>query len=519
MQFKKKIEILKKLLEKLTRNTNITPENILFDKFTDSWENVHSDIVNRGIRPDVARLHKFQNNCQKLEEKIHTIFKSQRITFDINALVEFSSGLQKTYPQHYQEMSAVVVNGNFNLDHMLLGLRLALPSLLQSIEMHKPRSIDAMAYESNQLQKLSHRSDDLLQKTLQLNAPCDVDEMAMENKNKNHELTSAFENIQSMILSTPTIPNAAVRQAENAAIQSKRISLLDDAYHSRVNALLPTKSTKLSNRINNSPQTVETKLFLSPARLHGKESKISKLDPMAMLQSIAKKERKDKDSSNGTFKPKPMNFGQRLAIGSHPPDFSKSNDTTLSVPDFSSTLINQLHDGKLDSVNEQINTSLAYSNDRKVRSILTVDNSNRDINGSPSGRLEPLVTSKLDLSDIKPTKLIDKGLDIEVSYNCCMKIIIDNHCTVHFQLNQSFSLSGVAPLPLEEISTLEEKSSAGVNDIARKISHIDISNIENNQNASNKLVFNLNSMIDENDESLLNMSDQILKDLDDSDLI
>lgn len=38
----------------------------------------------------------------------------------------------------------------------------------------------------------------------------------------------------------------------------------------------------------------------------------------------------------------------------------------------------------------------------------------------------------------------------------------------------------------------------------------DLSNIENNQYASNKGAFNLNNMIDDNDESLLNMSDQIL---------
>lgn len=47
----------------------------------------------------------------------------------------------------------------------------------------------------------------------------------------------------------------------------------------------------------------------------------------------------------------------------------------------------------------------------------------------------------------------------------------------------------------------------------------DLSNIENNQNASNRGAFNLINMIDDNDESLLNMSDQILNDLvlDDSD--
>lgn len=55
---------------------------------------------------------------------------------------------------------------------------------------------------------------------------------------------------------------------------------------------------------------------------------------------------------------------------------------------------------------------------------------------------------------------------------------------------------------------------------ANKHATRDLSNIENNQNASNKGAFNLNNMIDDNDESLLNISDQILNDiaLDDSDL-
>lgn len=69
-------------------------------------------------------------------------------------------------------------------------------------------------------------------------------------------------------------------------------------------------------------------------------------------------------------------------------------------------------------------------------------------------------------------------------------------------------MSGVAPL--------EPKSANAVSDKLGEV--FDNSNIENNQNASNKLAFKLHSMIDENDESLLNMSDQILKDLDDSDL-
>lgn len=45
-----------------------------------------------------------------------------------------------------------------------------------------------------------------------------------------------------------------------------------------------------------------------------------------------------------------------------------------------------------------------------------------------------------------------------------------------------------------------------------------LSNIENNQNASNKCTFNLNNLIDDDVESLLNVSDRILNELNDLDL-
>lgn len=410
-QLKSKTDTLHKLLEKVTANTNIKSENILYDKFTDSWSNVHNEIVERGIEPDVERLIRFQSKCQQLEEKIEVIFKQHTLKFDITALESFAMEMQKLYPQNSHEISKIIENGSINLDHLFKAFNLAIPPMLRSAECYKPRSIEAMAYESNRLQKLSHTTDDLLQKILILSKPFDMEAMECIEK---HNVAVGFENIQSKIFSTPTISHDAIQRAECAALKSKRLALLEDAYQFR--AITTSTLTSTSNRItkplnaifdeSRCNQSGNQKEFLSPAKPLSKEPK-NKLDPMAILQSITKKTKTDKHVTNGTFKPKVMNVGIVYNLF----ESSRMNDTTLSVPDFSSTLVNQSNDIRGNEINviEQINTSLAESAGRtelKMRSLLTTDLDllSHDLNSSPSGRIEPLVASKLSPNDIHLNK-------------------------------------------------------------------------------------------------------------------
>lgn len=423
-QLKPKTEILYKLLQLLMANTNIKVENILEDGFIESWSDVQNDIVDRGILPDVARLTKFQQNCQRIEEKVSAIFKQHTITFNKHALASFSSEIQQQYPQNYHQLTRVIENGHINYDHLLHAFSLALPTMLQLIESYKPPSVDAMAYEAKRLQQISLKTDEVLQRTLQFSASFEMEKNKIESQSVH--VAPQFENIQSMILSTPTISHDAIRRAEGAVMQTKRISLLDDAYQLRPATSMLSVTSKPLNSILEESLRGGQKQFLSPTRLFSRDPK-AKLDPMAMLQSITKKEKKDKHMSSSNFKPKLLNLGHRFGIGNHPCDNSKVNDTTLSVPDFSSTLLNQSNDIKdiLFNVTEQINTSLAKSgnknaNDRKMHSLLagdTLNNSERDINCSPSGRIEALVKTKLNLSDIKPIQLLASNEQNNVCYN------------------------------------------------------------------------------------------------------
>lgn len=418
LQLKSKTDILYQLLVKVLSNTNITPQNILVDKFMDSWSDVHEDIVEKGIKPDIDRLIRFQMNCQKLEEKVSAIFKQQTINFDRDAMASFSSEMQKKCPQNYNRMGKMVENGQINLDNILLALPMVIPPMLELIESYKPRSTDAMAYEAKRLKTLSSKADELLESTLAMGISYDAERMATDYNGVG--VADEFKNIQSMILSTPTISHDAVRRAENAAIQPKRISLLEDAYSLRpASSMLNLPSKPLNSILEDSLCSGQNppKQFLSPSRLPYKETK-SKLDPMAILKSLTKKEKKEKPTVlGGISKARAMNLGLRFGVGQF--DNSKLNDTTLSVPDFSSTLLNNSHDIQL-SVNEQINASLAKStnkntvlneNDGKVRSFRDVDtigHSIHNLNNSPSGRIEPLFKTKLNVSDIKPMELLDK---------------------------------------------------------------------------------------------------------------
>lgn len=399
-QIKTKTETLYKLLVSVIANTSITPQNILSDKFAERWQELHNDIIERGVEPEMQRLMQFQDDCHKLEEKIGAIFEQHTLKFDENALATFSMEMRKLHPQQQQQVSNIVENGRINLDNLLQTFRLALPLIQQSIACYKPRSIEAMTYESNQLQKLSQKSNDLLQRILQINESINV-EQSPAKLGPTYCVAPAFEHIQSMILTTPTISHDIIRRAECAAIQSKRLSLLEDAYQSRPTMLFHNARplNSISEESRNNSQCIDQKRFASPARLANiKESK-SKLDPMAMLSTISKKQKMEKHVASSAFRPRAMNFGLQTGIGGGGGgngllECSRTNDTMLSVPDFSSTLLNQ-------------STSHDQSkNDQKIRSFM--NNSDHDLNSSPSGRLEPLVSLKLQCSGVKPIKELDE---------------------------------------------------------------------------------------------------------------
>lgn len=398
-QIKAKTEKLYKLLENVIANTNITPQNILCDKFAERWEELHNDIMERGVEPDMQRLAQFQDDCHRLEQKIGAIFEQHTLKFDENALATFAMEMRKLHPQQqHQQMSNIVENGRINLDNLLQTFRLALPLIQQSIECYKPRSIEAMTYESNQLQKLSQKSNDLLQRILQINSESIKVEQSPEKSVPMYCAAPAFEHIQSMILTTPTISHDVIRRAECAAIQSKRLSLLEDAYQSRPTMLYHNARplNSISEESRNTSQCVDQKLFASPARLCNNKEAKSKLDPMTMLSTITKKTKVEKHVASSAFRPRAMNFGVQTGGGGGGGllECSRTNDTILSVPDFSSTLLNQ-------------STSHDQSkNDQKIRSFM--NNSDHDLNSSPSGRLEPLVSSKIQCSGVKPIKELDE---------------------------------------------------------------------------------------------------------------
>lgn len=406
-KLKTNTETLEHLLHQVVARTNITPKDILEDEFNSSWQQFQNHIVKRGIEPHVECLIRFQDDCQKLEEKVSAIFKQQTIKFNPNALASFSMEMQKQHPERYPEMARIVENGQINLDSILQALPMAIPSMLQLIETHKPRSAVAMTYESKRLEILSKKADELLQRSAEFVVSSD----SKKPKYQGVHVAPQFETIQSMILSTPTMSHDAIRRAENVGIQPKRIALLEDTIQLRPvsSKLNIAPKPSIQGSIHEEALRSAQKQFVSPGRF-ARDPK-SKLDPMTILKSIKKKEKDKKEQPmekhTPKLKPKLMNFGQRIGLRISEHERSQTNDTALIVPDFSSTLLNNSLDLQF-SLNEQINTSLAKSIKNEY---------DLDLNRSPSSRIEPLVVSKLHSSAIKPKNCIEKESTIKnVSY-------------------------------------------------------------------------------------------------------
>lgn len=397
---KKRTQNLMELLKNLTANTNITPNDILNDNLNEKWEETQQDVIEFGVKPDMQKIVKFQKECDRFEEKICEIFKQQTVIFDVDNLNSFSMRMQQMFPQYADQMSSLVMNGRINMDNMFLAFQLAAPVILQSIEMFKPISAEALLYESQCLGQLQQKLIELLQQATQ---SIELNEAgAIESGEGEIRRTEISENIRSLILSTPTISYDAIKRSEKAGLQPKRISLIENANYLRSDSNIMVKP-----RIGARPLVS----ILEASMAVGQTSSLSlpnasmtknKFDPLKLMQSIKKR---------GRIQPKTnVKAVHRLHFGLM--DETRSNDTVLSVPEFSSTLLEHSTDlqnhsfGRLSTASDEngnandnripvLNSpSMNPGMKRSLRSQFGNENDGYSVNRSPSGCIEPLVASE-----------------------------------------------------------------------------------------------------------------------------
>lgn len=418
-ELKAKTLLLHELIQNAVANTSITAENVLDDELLPCWDDVQSDVLERGIKPAIIHLNSFQKQCEQLEKKINEIFEHQHIKFNSSKLNTFATEMKTLYPQYNSQMAELMKNGQFKMTYVLLAFRLALPAMLRSIETYKMQSLDTLRYESNYMDDLSSKANNILQRGLQLDV--DTNDRNVHDVCDNKPLVRSvdvLENIHTLILSTPPVSYDATKRTEPSTSVAKRISLIEDLGNIRSipmitgSARSTLKSSICSNRREKSNQCAQ-ELFKAPSTLNPNTFTNKKLDPMSVLRKISQRDK--------TRSPKASKYMKQI-------NFSHSNDnTTIRVPDFSSTLI---HDNSRESshnLSDQINISLAgalstptktMANTTKIEnqtSLINITNSHKirtplqqmrqnnksNINLSPSGLLEPLDASiTSDLSGI-----------------------------------------------------------------------------------------------------------------------
>lgn len=405
-------------------NTNITRENILCDEFLDSWTDVQLNIIENAIEPSIMEVHTFQTKCDQLVNHIQTAFNSEKAMFNATDLNAFAVNMQSLEPQYYQHMAQIQSNGQLRMDRLLQAFRLAVPFMMRSVETQKTRSIDVLQYESDYMHNLSLLANNIFQKALQLNIEAEIGHDRYEPIVDPMVRNSMLIDFKSLVLSTPPISYDASKRPAKSAIQTKRISLMDtEPAHMRSIPMLQSLADRSMALNKDADQTlVNRSMFRMPTMPNAPSETVNKrLDPMRLLRAV---NRKPHIGSPKRAKPVLQQFG-------HSASMISTNDTALSVPDFSSTLIgNEAKDTSHHNLSDHINMSMAKALSTPTRATdadcmspiggasrkrrTQLDNMRRsiaaDISLSPSGRVEPLSTTVINRKNVTMDNSFDTTL-------------------------------------------------------------------------------------------------------------
>lgn len=412
-------------------NTNITKENILYDEFLDSWTEVQLDIIENAIEPSIMQVNAFQKKCDQLVSIIQT--DNEKVFFSASDLNAFAVKMQSLEPQYYQQMAQIQANGQLRSDRLLEAFRLAIPHMIRSIESQKIRSMDVLLYESDYMHNLSQLANNIFQKALQLNIEADLGEDKYEPIVDPLVRGSLLIDFKSLLFSTPPVSYNAAKRPGKTSIQTKRISLMDaEPAHMRSIPMLQSL-TERSMAGNKDQSHVNRSVFRVPTMPNApSETANKRLDPMRLLRAV---NRKPHIGSPKRSRPVLQQFDHSASM-----ICSQPNDTALSVPDFSSTLIaNEAKDMSHHNLSDHINMSMAKALStptrtpdidclspiggarRKRRSQL--DNMRRsigtDLSLSPSGRVEPLSTTIINTKSVNMDNTLDDTLKGVTSISAC----------------------------------------------------------------------------------------------------
>lgn len=401
-----KTRLLQEVLDKCVASTSITSENILCDDFLSNWEHVQTDVIVNIIKPSVDRTLSLAKMCDQLVNQIHSSFDSEKVAYTTSDLCAFGVNMQSKQPQYYQQMSEIVTNGQLRMDRLLHAFRLAAPLMLRSIGMQRARSLDVLLYESRYMQELSLLVSSVLQKAFQLSVASETGcaERCMASDSLVRQ--SMVIDLKSLILSTPPVTYDASKRQTKSAIHTKRISLMDAApVQMRSIPMLRPIAEQPSRAGGDADATLTAgSAFRAPATptSAASEPTTSRLDPLRMLRNVHR--------TGLTGSPKRVRQTLQRSNDLSASVCSRSNETGISVPDFSSTLIGTHVNDKPYDLSNQINLSIAkalgspvcaasaefaspsgiLSRMRHVQLDSTLRSGMTNISLSPSGRIEPL---------------------------------------------------------------------------------------------------------------------------------
>lgn len=410
---------MKSLIDELTKKTSISSEMILNGAFETHCQKAHETTVENSIKLDLQLVKSFQEKCKGLEASIAKVFQKRTIEYKEEEIDRFLNFMRKTYPQHSFMFDKVIVNHQINVDNLFFTFELAIPLLLNHIATFQPPNMDILKYEAIGLDKLVTKASTIFNRLMMFDKQMALTLQEDEEKmieNGDGSLSATTSHLKTLFLATPPISYNALQRSRQLTICPKRISLMED--HGIGRNPGPSTGSKLSaiseNLILTTPVSSKTSSAKNVNHTMSPVGTSSKLDPLAMLRTIEKRNSKSRQ---------PLNANKRFLSSSLTQlkwQEQKTDETFNELksnlqPEFSSTLISATPSVPTDTLQLSYtspapdlsatveDTKTAFRKHRAVMQHLEYeerDKGPRDVHKSPSGRMDALYSSECDKKNL-----------------------------------------------------------------------------------------------------------------------
>lgn len=199
-------------------------QKLCWSCLANKWRDQLNDAVQNEIQPQLQRINVFSNKCVDLEQLLTKLFvdrKDNCIQYDKENLAIAQNVLMKWNPGLQSAIHGMIQSKAFDFDKLFQVFVFVLPKILEKIEKFECRGLEAIEFESNEIDILNSKASQL--QTGMIDLQKKLEPFLKSEEEKFHQFCSNVPKLPFNVMQTPTI----ARRIQTTSMRN-RFALMDD---------------------------------------------------------------------------------------------------------------------------------------------------------------------------------------------------------------------------------------------------------------------------------------------------